>query len=191
MNISPPQPSLLSKLVPQDWTLSDIRGPAEIWQGQVLIEKWHEPLRDKLYEPQGGFRHILTCWQTNKIMAAIRIDGKIVSYALLSQDGYYGTSLPRVTTDICLGKLGVWTHPDYRLRGYSLQALTAMYGVIEGLMARTEGDFYVVWVQEHVAEYMRSVARKNLNGLEFDILSFKELKEIPCRYGNHFVSQAI
>lgn len=180
MSVRLPPPSLLSQITPQDWELTTRRDNVEVWRGRVLIEKWHEPLRDKLFEPQGGFRHILSCWDTNKIIAAVRHQGKIVSYVMLSQDGYYGTALPKVKTDVCLGRLGMWTHPDYRHQGFSRVALYGMFGVIRDLISLNQGQYHVVWSQAHVAHYIGQRARQvGLSGLDFEVLSFERLEEIP------------
>ena len=191
MSVHLPEPSLLSRVTPQDWELTSIRDGVEIWRGQILIEKWHEPIRDKLYEPTGGFQHMLTCWETNKLMAAIRHEGRIVSYAMLSQDGCYGTALPKMKTDICLGQIGVWTHPDQRRKGFGAQAMDGIFGATKALIGLTQGEFHVAWAQAHVASYMRTVARKHLSDFDFNLLSFDRLTDVPRYYGTQFRQVAI
>lgn len=191
MSLRLPAPSLLSMVTPQDWEHTATHSGVEIWRGRILSAKWDEPLRDKLYEASGGFRFLLSDWETNKLMAAIRVDDKIVSYAMLSQDGYYGTAQPVVKNDVCLGQVGVWTHPDYRLKGHGKEAMDGIFCAMKTLIGLTQGDFHVVWAQAHVAHYMRSVARNHLSDFEFDILSFERLEGVPRQHGGALLEAVI
>jgi hypothetical protein len=183
MSVRLPEPSLLRQVVPRDWEHATTLNGVEIWRGRIITMA-DELRQRRLYEPSGGFRFLFSDNETSKVVAAVRHEGRIVSYAMLSQDGYYGTALPMVKTDVCLGNLGMWSDPDHRERGHARKALEGIFHAIQGLMELNQGRFHVVWAQAHVAHYMRCTARRRLSDFDFDILAFQHLDTKPRQYPN-------